>query len=507
MLSTIATYLRNDEARADGAVALLGCHGSGMTALGEILADLGHRLVGFDQSVRSRSSDYGLRATLPRATLPRAPLPLAASEPWEWNSALASETAVCIHSPAVKPNDALLSRFAQHGIPTCSLHQALNAVFAKHHQVCVAGTHGKSTTTAMLSWILDQSEFRPGYFVGAKFCHNGRSGRSVQSTSIYRNDTPTKQPSAVIESCEFNRSFHLLSPSTIVLTGMERDHFDCFESEQAEDKAFEVFIRNMGPTGTVIFNADCSRSRRLIQRMNCKSISFCLNHDGRETPDVDFRISNVEQIATGIQMEIQSGLQSRKASVPAYGIHNAANASAAIAAAVNQGVCLADAVAAMSSFPGIERRFQDRGTFRGMVLIDDYAHHPTAIRTTLQAARKRFPHREIRVCFEPHQLIRLAELKNEFVDALSLADMVYVLPVLAARESASSIICHRESHKLINCLRSVRTSAFFSPNLDHVVRTIDHSANPNAVLLTMGAGCTHLIHDKLTDRLRQYSVA
>lgn len=464
-----------------------------MTALAEILRDLGHDLLGFDQA-NALASDDGSAAGDP--TLP-----------WKWLPSAQATTAMCVHSPAVKYDDRLLQRYVQNGVPTCSLHQALDAVFANDHQVCVAGTHGKSTTTAMLSWILDENQFAPGYFVGAKFLNSGRSGHSTPSASIFRASVPNTQRSAVIESCEFNRSFHQLSPSTIVLTGLERDHFDCFENERSEEEAFLRFLHRAGSEGTIVYNTNCKRSRGLVLQCECNCISFSVTSGDAHGSNADFQIFGVQESHSGIRIGVRFLDQNVSMSVPVFGRHNAANTIAAMAAAVSRGVSLDDAAQAMSRFPGIERRFQHRGTFHGMALVDDYAHHPTAIRATLQAARSRFPQRELRVCFEPHQLIRLAKLKNDFVDALALADMVYVLPVLAAREISSPAICHRESHNLVKSLRSLRTSAFFSPNLDHVVRTIDHSANPNAVLLTMGAGRTHLIHDKLTDRLRRYSVA
>lgn len=485
VLSTALTDLR-------GKIALLGCHGAGMTALREILTDLGHDLIGFDQ------------VTLPDAERQSHSF---SRRPWRWTTELANDTAMCVYSPAVHSDNDLLQQFIQSGVPTYSLHQALNKVFQRHHQICVAGTHGKSTTSAMLSWILDRSAHAPNYFVGAKLLHNGRSGRATPTATITRNNQPTRRRPAVIESCEFNRSFHRLSPSTIILTGLDRDHFDCFNNEQAENTAFLHFLNQPGSAGLIIHSADCERSSKLVKQSKCRSLTYSINAESGSNSEADFRVTRIDQRSSGVQFEIQFGGERISATAPVFGEHNIANSIAAIAGAVSQGVRLADAARDIRSFSGIKRRFEDRGTFRGMKLIDDYAHHPTAIRATLQAARQRFPHREILVCFEPHQLIRLTRLKNEFVDALALADMVYVLPVLAAREAASAAICHRESHNLINCLRTARTSAFFSPNLDHVVRTIDHSPNPNAVLLTMGAGRTHLIHDKLTDRLRRYSVA
>ena len=511
-----------------------------MTALSEVLADRNHCLVGFDQAVPLPAHTAASQTAASHTAVSQTAAPhTAASQtatsqtavnskprlthPWEWNPTLAADTRVCICSPAIRDDDPFRQRFIEAGVPIIRLHQAVDAVFQDSHQICVTGTHGKSTTTAMLAWIMETAGRDPGYFIGAKFQHSGRSGQSSKRLSVFRENNHRHQQTAVIESCEFNRSFHQLSPSTIVLTGLERDHFDCFRHQQDEDTAFFELLQKLPENGLVIYNSSCQRSVALVRQINRRSIACAMQSQDVQQSyrqqtqcdllrNADFQVTDFHQLSSGIQFRIHfqaesQWAESQWANLPVFGLHNASNAANAIAAAVCHGVSLFDSVQALSSFPGIERRFQHRGSVAGMELIDDYAHHPTAIRTTLQAARKKYPKRQIRVCFEPHQLIRLEQLQAEFVDALSLADTVYVLPVLAARESASMAKCHQGSHKLIIRLRSCGTSAFFSPDLDHVVQTVDYSANPNAVLLTMGAGSTHLIHDKLIDRLRRDSVA
>lgn len=522
---SITAFLQGNQTSAGGHIALLGSRGAGMTALGEILADRGHELIGFDQAVSTSAASVNAESvnaeSKPSATRSAEQSHLLHSNSWNWNAAHTANSVVCICSPAVRPDDPLRQRFIDARIPTIGLHEALDVVFANCHQICVAGTHGKSTTTSMLAWIMEQSNDDPGYFIGAKFQHSGRSGKSQKLIAVQAENQVSPQQTAIIESCEFNRSFHRLSPSTVVLTGLERDHFDCFRDQQAEDDAFLRMLQKLPANGSVIYNADCVRSTKLVRAINNRSIACSLNAPAVDNtsgpslgsfsfaakPKADFQITNFQQRQFGIRFDLHFESHQVAVKLPVYGRHNATNAVHAIAAAVHRGIPLANAAQSLGSFPGIERRFQPRGSVRGMQLIDDYAHHPTAVRTTLQAARRKFPRHEIRVCFEPHQLVRLTHLREDFVDALSLADMVYVLPVLAARESASTAKCHQESHKLIIRLRSRGTSAFFSPNLDHVVRTVDHSANPNAVLLTMGAGSTHLIHDKLTHSIRRYSVA
>lgn len=469
-------------------IALLGSCGAGMTALGEILSDAGFPCIGFDQSVKADSS-------------PVKSSPRLRQNSWQWRQEFASQTALCVASPAVPDNDPLRQEFANAGIPVMALQAALDCVFQNHQQVCVAGTHGKSSTTALLAWILKVANADVSHFIGARYQDSGRSGHFSCEA-----DQHAGRILAVIESCEFQSSFHQLTPSTVVLTGLERDHFDCFPTETAEDDAFRHFLKQLPAAGTVIYNSGCSRSRKLVQQSNVHSMGFEVLHDAAGC-EADLSVTSVSQDSSGLTFTVQFDSRKATARLPMFGRHNVANAAAALCAACHHGISLQAAVDALQTYPGLGRRFEFRAPYSGMQMIDDYAHHPTAIRTTLRAASRRFPGRSLRVVFEPHQLVRLEQLHNDFVESLCLADRVDVLPVLAARESATAAECHRASQKLINRLRSRGTSAFFSPNLDHAVQTIEYSCSPNAVLLTMGAGRAHLIHDKLSERLRRYSVA
>ena len=189
------------------------------------------------------------------------------------------------------------------------------------------------------------------------------------------------------------------------------------------------------------------------------------------------------------------------------GRHNVRNALAAIAAASCVGVPLELAAAGLADYSGIERRFQYRGSYGGIQLIDDYAHHPTAIAETLRTARQCYPDRRLIGVFEPHQMIRTESLFPEFLAALQEADEMWLLPVFAARENATLLERCRLSGQLVKELNRSGTRSFLFANLDQIVSRIDHSGKPQDVLLTMGAGRTNIIHDELNRRLQRHSVA
>jgi UDP-N-acetylmuramate--alanine ligase len=189
------------------------------------------------------------------------------------------------------------------------------------------------------------------------------------------------------------------------------------------------------------------------------------------------------------------------------GLHNRQNAVAAIAAAVATGVSVDTAIHGIAAFSGIHRRFEHRGQLFGIDWIDDYAHHPTAIRSTLETARSVFQNRRLIAVFEPHQLSRVSALFEDFRSALSLADECLILPVLPAREMSSIAHCSRVSGTLVRSISESGGRAFLMTNLDHVLGRLDHSGRPGDVVITMGAGRTYQIHDEIHRRLQRNSAA
>ena len=460
---------------------VLGANGTGMSALCDILLDLGHQVFGLDSNVTNKGAAQVVSSAQIRV------------DPWSVDS-IPGDIDICVTTPAAEAGNPVVRFVRQQSYPVITLHQCLSILFSASRQICVAGTHGKSTTSAMLTSILDASGLEPGFFVGARMPLLERSGRAASGLW------------SVLESCEFQESFRNLQPQITLLTGIERDHFDYFPSQHSEDEAFLNFARQTAADGTIIYSADCDRSQQLAAQCSQKQISVGLDFE-RQLRNADWSASEIRHhqlttsfICTGPQGETQVVL-----SVP--GKHNVRNAIFAISAASCVGISPEASADALRFFRGIDRRFQIRGDYGGILLIDDYAHHPTAIRATLQAVRQSFPGRRILLAFEPHQIVRTEALFPDFVASLSDADESWVLPVFPAREKATHLDCCRLSGQLVKELNRCGTKAFLFANLDQVASRVDHSGRPNDILITMGAGRTNLVHDELNRRLQRYSVA
>ncbi|MEZ6122817.1 MAG: Mur ligase family protein [Planctomycetaceae bacterium] len=478
---------------------LLGAKGAGMTALAEILNDQNHVVTGLDHQVSASdllNSDGRRRWKL---------LP--------WSDAFDAQGRFdeCVASPAVPSDHPILNQLQAGGVTVTRLPQRLSRAFRDRRQLCVAGTHGKTTTAAMLAWILERCGRRPGYFIGGYVEQLQRSGCWSSGED------------AVLESCEFSNSFHHLNPNVLLLTGIERDHFDCFPRQQDEDTAFRRFAQQLPENGSLVFNADCARTAAVAERVRCQQISYqVVNPEvwSSQHCNADWTAENVQvhPVSAGLfevpdsafplttfQLKTSQGSIDVQLSVP--GLHNVRNALGAIAAAAVAGVDPAESAQTLSDFRGVRRRFEWRGQFRESLLIDDYAHHPGAIQATLQTARQLFPDRRLVAVFEPHQMVRTEALFPAFADSLLLADEVLLLPVFAAREDCSLPRCCQMSGQLVREVNQRGGRAFLFANLDQVVSRIDDSARPADLILTMGAGRTNLIHDELTGKLQRHSVA
>ncbi|MBC7968446.1 MAG: hypothetical protein H7Z17_21280 [Fuerstia sp.] len=468
---------------------LVGALGAGMRAFAEILLDAGETVVGTDDELTPGECDRSSQIN---------PLSLTLVHPDHADQIFARSPEYVVYSMAVQESCALLQRCRSLGLVPMSLPQALSEFFKSHQQTCVAGTHGKTTTSGMVLRILQQAGSNPSAYVGGVMRNQSRSG-ICGSGAV-----------AVIESCEYRQSFLHLSPKTVVLTGIEPDHFDCFSSQADCDQTFSDFVSRLPSDGTLVFNYDCLRSAAIAATSGRRTISFSLHRE-----EADWNAVTREPGSRGISGNpLRQTFQLRNRAhdvglvrIQVPGLHNRQNAVAAIAAAVAASVSVESAISGIEAFSGIHRRFEHHGQLFGIDWIDDYAHHPTAIRSTLETARNVFQNRRLIAVFEPHQLSRVAALFEDFRSALSLADECLILPVLPARERASVAHCSRVSGTLVRSISESGGRAFLMTNLDQVLARLDHSGRPGDVVITMGAGRTHQIHDEIHRRLQRNSAA
>lgn len=467
---------------------LIGALGAGMRAFAEMLLDAGERVVGADHEF---TNDPDMNS----GWLKHSGLQMMHTNDVEAIFNIPPEQVV--YSLALPEQCPLLSRTRSLGIEPLSLARALSVLLGSQKQVCIAGTHGKTTTTAMTWTILHQSGLDPSAYVGGVMRNNQRSG-TYGSGGV-----------AVVESCEYRQSFLHLSPAQIVLTGIEPDHFDCFSSLAECDQTFGDFVAKLPADGTLIYNRACQRSSAIAATCGRRTVSFSVTEEADWTGAICTAQNTLGLSGSPRQtfMLRHRGEDVGMVALQVPGLHNRLNAVAAIAAAASRGESVESSIRGIEKFSGIRRRFEYRGNFSGIDWIDDYAHHPTAIQATLSTVRDIFPQRRLIAVFEPHQISRVSSLFDEFRSALSLADECLILPVLPARERASRAECSRVSGTLVRSISESGGQAFLMTNLDHVLGRLDHSGRPGDVVITMGAGRTHQIHDEIHRRLQRNSAA
>jgi len=468
----VAGMCRGTERSVPGASSptahLVGVCGSGMQALAELLVGMGWRVSGSDQ----QAGDDVIQALGRRG--PGIHRGHAATH-------LPPQTDVLVYSQAIGPGNVERIQAADRGIPQLSLSQMLGRLMSVRTGVSIAGTHGKSTTTAMTASLLDSAGLSPSAVVGARLVDRGSSGWAGTGDLL------------VVESCEYRRSFLDLVPRYAVITGIEPDHFDCYGSLGEMTEAFGAFAASIDRSGLLLVPADCPASAVAAERTTARVKTI-----GRR-PGADWWAADIRRTAAGSCFRLfRDGEFCTEIMVPVPGRHNVDNALAAAALAFELGVDPDQVRQGLLKFSGLRRRFQPMGTWRGVTMIDDYAHHPTAIRATLETARERFGGRRLWCAFQPHQVSRTVALFEEFASSLGMADRVLVLPVHAARENGGSAAL--VSQELAERIEGTapQTRCRFVRSLDRLVATLDDETRPGDVLITMGAGDIDRVQHEFT---------
>ena len=335
-----------------------------------------------------------------------------------------------------------LERARELKIPCINLFEADGLAFNPYHLIAVSGTHGKTTTTAMLADIFEAAEKDPTVIVGslrAKTKSNMRYGKSKY---------------AIVEACEYKRDFLHLTPDILVITNIEHDHVDCFKNLGEVQAAFREFIAKVREGGVIVTDTSNETITPVLE--------------GCEHKVIDYR----EFLNLNITMKQP-------------GMHNRLNAAAALAVASIEKISTHTAQTAIEQFTGTWRRFEYKGECNGAPVYDDYAHHPTAIRLTVAAAREQYPDKRIVIAFQPHTYSRTAALFEDFAKALATANRVVLLPIYGAREENVTGVSSRElAVKTLEHTRNVR----FATSREEAVEDLKQTLTKDDVLVAMGAG-------------------
>jgi len=461
-------------------VHLIGIGGSGLSAIARVLLERGIEVSGSDR--QASPVVQALQAAGARVFIGHRMENIQGAQ-------------VIVRSSAVPEENVEVQAARAAGLPVLKRAEFLAYILEGYQVIAVAGTHGKTTTTAMVTWLLEALGEQPSFIIGGTSLNLGTNAHAGQGAYF------------VIEADEYDGMFLGLSPRVAVVTNVEHDHPDCYPTMAEFYRAFQRFVDKVQAGGMVIACADDPHAYHLSQEALQKGLAvrtFGLNRWlGREGPTSFAR--NLEINSWGgytFEAFFPEGAPNSKArqvqvhlQVP--GRHNVLNALAALNVIDGLGLSLERAAQALTEFRGTERRFEVVGEVKGIVLIDDYAHHPSEIRATLQAARARFAEHSIWAVWQPHTYSRTRTLLNEFIVSFGEADHVLITEIYPARENpptdgfSARQVVERMSHSDVHWMADLEQTA------EYLLQNV----KPKAVILVLSAGDGYLINRRVLEGL------
>ncbi len=437
-------------------VHFIGIGGYGMSALAIILLKKGCRVSGSD-----------LKESLLTENLTTA----GATVHIGHSSANLGSADLIVYSTAVPADNPELTAARQRGLTLWHRSELLAALLNNSYGIAIAGAHGKTTTTAMATLLLEAGGLDPTAVIGGVLPAYGSNARVGQSQYL------------VAEADESDSSFTRYYPRLALVTGIEADHLEHYNNDYGSLKqAYATFLSNLSAEGTAVICADDPALQKLAAEQNCATISYSLTGN----PPADYYAANItisgrqstfdlyhkeKAVATGITL-----------SVP--GSHNISNAIGALALAATLGLKPAACAPALTAFTGVGRRFEIIGTARDITVVDDYAHHPTEIRATLEAARPTA--KRVLCLFQPHRYSRTAAFLGEFARAFSDADLLFLHSVYSAGEKPLPGATSEALAALIR--REGGVVVHYNEDITTLEEEIAAKARPGDLIITMGAG-------------------
>jgi UDP-N-acetylmuramate--alanine ligase len=444
-------------------VHFVGIAGAGMSALAELFVRRGVRVTGCDANPGSTSDLERLGLTI-----------LHGHDPEH-----VSDARALVVTSAMPKDHPELVRARELGKPVIRRAEALGEAVSGGELVAIAGTHGKTTTTVMTTLALSSAALDPTGVVGGRV---GAWGGNLR---------PGSMSLFVVEADEYDRSFLALSPTVAVVTNIEADHLDIYRDLQDIRETFGRFVQG---SRAIVVCADDTGAASLPMPNDAEVIRY-----GIDSTHARLRASSVRLHATGSSFEIvydDDELGAVELAVP--GRHNVLNALAALGSGLALGATVDAMAEGLRDFAGVERRFQRLGSARGVMVIDDYAHHPTEIRATLAAARAAFPGQRVLAAFQPHLYSRTRDFASEFGEALASADAVFLTEIYPARERPIEGVT---SELIERALRGAGGSLAWRGDRPVLADALARAVRDGDVVLTIGAGDITKTGPELLERL------
>ncbi|GAB4501374.1 MAG: UDP-N-acetylmuramate--L-alanine ligase [Anaerolineales bacterium] len=460
-------------------VHFVGIGGSGLSAIARLLLESGYQVSGSDQTLSPLAAD--LKKAGAKIFLGHKAEQVRGAD---W----------VVRSSAIPEQNPEVQAALAAGIPVYKRADFLGKLMEAKTGIGVAGTHGKTTTSAMIAWMLHALHRHPSFIVGGVL------------NNLHVNAHAGKGAEFVIEADEYDRMFLGLKPTYAIVTNVEHDHPDCYPTAADFQAAFNQFVALIPASGALIACAEDAGALALMneaRRLGKRVVPYRISADGRTeagegaiarsmrpntqggfTFDVIVRLGGMVQYLSAVELQVP-------------GLHNVRNSLAALTLAGLLNLPLKDAANALGQFSGTGRRFELLGEAGGVTIIDDYAHHPTEIRATLAAARARYAARRLWVVWQPHTYSRVQTLFDEFALAFGDASEVIVSEIYAAREARQDF----SARQLVEAMRGV--SARFIAGLDEIRDTLLAEVQPGDVVLVLSAGDANRVSRELFETLQK----
>jgi UDP-N-acetylmuramate--alanine ligase len=460
-------------------VHFIGIGGTGLSAIATVLLERGETISGSDRQtseITRRLEESGMTVYIGH------------------RSENVAGAELVIRSSAIRDDNVEVQAARKAGIPVLKRADFLAYLTDQQRPIAVAGTHGKTTTTALITWLMNQLGRDPSYVIGSVARNLGKSAHAGKGEYF------------VIEADEYDRMFLGLKPWIAIVTNVEHDHPDCYPTREDFQQAFEAFVSRLVKGGTLVINIDDPGSAQLLEKS--KSNKFRSFTYSLRDLSADYFAGNTQPASGGgfaFDLFIHGEKVTEKIQLKIPGLHNVSNALAALGVIDLLGLPMEKAVRACETFEGTGRRFEMRGVAGEVSIIDDYAHHPTEIRSTLAAARARYPDRRIWAVWQPHTFSRTRVLLDEFSAAFQDADKVLVTEIFAARENlpANGFSGLNAAQAISKMKESSEEIVFFEPTILDAVQFLVNGVQPGDVVLVLSAGDADQISAQLLDRLKE----
>ena len=437
-------------------IHFVGIGGSGMSGIAMILKNMGYDVSGSDVNKTALTENLSSKGI---------------SIYYNHDAKNCLGASVVVYSTAIDKDNPEIKYALENKVPVIPRAEMLAELMRMKFSIAISGTHGKTTVTSLIGAILEQAELNPTVIIGGRVIGTDTGAKLGQSEYL------------VAEADESDRSFLLLYPTIAVVTNIEREHLDFYKNISDIKRSFIQFVNKTPFFGTIILGIDCNVVRKIIPMTKREIITFGIRKDAQVRAE-KIKLSDFHSI-----FRLRYNGQSYDFKINLPGRHNIKNALAAICVGLKLEIPLPVISKALENFSGVHRRLEKKGEKRGIIIFDDYGHHPTEIKATLSALRNAYPDRRIITIFQPHRYTRTKFLAKQFGNAFDLSDLTIITKIYSASEPPIPGVTSKLITDSINTKRKAyRQEALLLENFEEIKDFIMNNVKSDDVIITLGAG-------------------